>query len=101
MNEKTHITAAGSTILGWIIMGTISFHFLERWSFINSFYFSVTTLTTVGFGDLHPTTPFSKLFTALYVLIGVGIVLTSLGIIGSDIIKERESKIIKRRLKKR
>ncbi len=33
-------------------------------------YFSVSTLATVGYGDLHPTTPLSKVFTMVYIVLG-------------------------------
>ena len=55
---------------------------------IQSFYFSVVTLTTVGYGDLHPTTEVSRLFTALFVLLGVAIVLVSLGIIWKNLLRQ-------------
>ena len=42
---------------------------------LDSLYFSVTTLTTVGYGDLVPTNDTSKLFTLIYILAGVGILL--------------------------
>ena len=48
---------------------------LEGWDVIEAFYFSVTVLTTVGFGDLHPTSDASRLFTAMYMLLGIGFVL--------------------------
>lgn len=43
-------------------------------SFIDSFYFCVVTLTTVGYGDLVPGTTAGKLFTSLYVFVGFGLV---------------------------
>ena len=47
---------------------------MERWSPLDAFYFSVTTLTTVGFGDLAPQTALGKLFTVLYLFVGLGII---------------------------
>ncbi len=61
---------------------TIIYHKLEGWSWITSFYFSVTTLTTVGYGDFHPTNEASRLFTACYLIIGIAIALASFAIIG-------------------
>jgi voltage-gated potassium channel len=58
-----------------ISIGTAFYYYVEQWRFIDSLYFSVSALTTVGFGDFHPTTDMSKLFTIIYELIGIGIVL--------------------------
>jgi hypothetical protein len=57
-----------------LCIGTIVYMALEGWTPIDALYFSVVTLATVGFGDLHPTTDASKLFTVAYILAGVGII---------------------------
>lgn len=54
--------------------GTVVYHLVEHFSWLNAYYFSVITLTTVGYGDLTPHTAFGKLFTTFYVLVGVGII---------------------------
>jgi hypothetical protein len=54
--------------------GTIVYMALEGWTLIDALYFSVVTLATVGFGDLHPTTDLAKLFTVGYILTGIGII---------------------------
>lgn len=54
--------------------GGIFYHIVEGWSWLDSIYFSIMTLTTVGYGDFVPTTAGSKVFTMFYVFIGVGII---------------------------
>lgn len=54
--------------------GTIFYHLIEKWSILNSYYFCVVTLTTVGYGDYTPTTPAGKLFTTFYILVGISII---------------------------
>lgn len=98
---KLQIASAVSALLGMIALGTIAYKFLEGWSWIQSFYFSVSTLSTVGYGDLHPTTDGSRLFTAFYILSGVAIALSALGIIGMSYIERREKRILERRERKR
>jgi voltage-gated potassium channel len=40
-----------------VLTGTIFYWHFEDWTIIQALYFSVVTLTTVGFGDFTPTTP--------------------------------------------
>ena len=60
-------------VLMLLLLGTIFYHSIEGWGWIDSFYFSVITLSTVGYGDFAPQTPMGKVFTSLYILIGLGI----------------------------
>jgi hypothetical protein len=60
-----------------IIVGTGFYMQAEGWDIIEAFYFCVATLTTVGYGDLHPTSDLSRLFTAAYALVGIGFILTA------------------------
>ena len=80
---------AGRLVLIWavaqILIGTLVFRWLEGWSTINALYFSVVTLATVGFGDLHPTTDIAKLFTIVYIVSGLGIIAAFI----SEITKQR------------
>jgi voltage-gated potassium channel Kch len=56
-----------------LVAGTVFYHFNEGWSWLNSLYFSVITLTTVGYGDFSPKTGFGKVFTMIYIVVGLGI----------------------------
>jgi voltage-gated potassium channel len=68
----------GKLILGSVAVllavGTVVYSVLEGWTLLDSLYFSVVTLATVGYGDLSPTTDLAKLFTIGYILTGIGIV---------------------------
>jgi len=48
------------------------FMFVEGWSFIDSFYMMVITLSTVGFGEIHPLSDRARLLTAMIIICGVG-----------------------------
>ena len=39
-----------------------------------TFYWSIVTVTTVGYGDIYPITDAGKIFTSFYVLTGIGII---------------------------
>lgn len=63
------------TVLLILIIGTFTYHRLEGWSYLDAFYFSFITLTTIGFGDFAPQTDAGKVFTIFYIIVGVGIIL--------------------------
>jgi voltage-gated potassium channel len=54
------------------------FHLLEGWSITDSFYVTAQTVTTVGFGDLSPSTSYGRIFASVFMLLGVGVVLYAL-----------------------
>jgi hypothetical protein len=62
--------------VGAILLGTLFYHSTEHWSYLDAMYFSVVTLSTVGYGDFTPTTPEAKVFTIIYIIIGIGILTT-------------------------
>ena len=61
-----------------VLSGTIFYWRFEDWTFVQSLYFSVVTLATVGYGDLTPTSDETRIFTIIYILTGLG-VLVALG----------------------
>jgi voltage-gated potassium channel len=64
--------------LAVLIIGTLGYMAIEKLSFLNAFYFTVTTITTVGYGDFAPRTGAGKVFTVIIIVIGVSTVLTIL-----------------------
>jgi len=61
------------SLLALLISGTLFYSSIEGWGLLDSLYFCFITLSTVGYGDLHPTSPLSKVFTIIYLVIGLGI----------------------------
>ena len=84
-------------LLGFALLtlsvGTLFYHFVERFSWINAYYFSVVTLSTVGYGDLTPHTDVEKLFTTFYIFLGVGILTTFI----SATMRRREYRVNQRK----
>lgn len=77
-------------------LGTVFYHFVEGWSWIDSLYFCVVTMATVGYGDFAPTTEISRLFTILLILTGVGLLVAVLGQVASHMIDSRAQDLTRR-----
>lgn len=84
-------TYRGLSIAALLILaiGTIVYHFVEGWRWIDSLYFSAITLTTVGFGDFAPQTDFGKIFTIVYIFTGIGIIFGFINAVFSHHSKKR------------
>ena len=74
--HKYKMLASGAVSL--ILFATVVYRLLEGWSWVDSLYFSTVAVTTVGFGDLAPSTAGSKLFTVVYILAAVSVITTYL-----------------------
>lgn len=72
--------------------GTVFYKLAEGWSILDALYFTVVTLTTIGYGDLHPTNDVSKVFTIFFVIAGVGFILGFLNFMVTRTVRDRVEK---------
>jgi voltage-gated potassium channel len=75
LRRDPRFVSLGSLAFAAIASGTVFYWLVEDLSPVDSLYFSVMTLATVGYGDYAPQTVAGKLFTVVYMLLGVGILL--------------------------
>lgn len=76
-----------------ILSGTVFFHFVEGWSWIDSYFFTVITLSTVGYGNLVPETALGKIATTAFIIIGLGVFALTIQRFGYYAIRKREEKL--------
>jgi voltage-gated potassium channel len=72
-----------------VLTGTLFYWRFEDWTIIEALYFSVVTLTTVGFGDFSPTTPGTQIFTIIYILTGLGVLVALLSSVAQQYLKQK------------
>ena len=77
IDKHTYKLLAGAA-LGAVAIATVVYRLVEEWSWVDSLYFSIVAITTVGFGDITPTSDASKLFTVFYIVSGITIFATYL-----------------------
>lgn len=71
--------------------GALFYHLIEGWSYLDSVYFSAITLTTIGYGDFSPQTDAGKIFTIIYIGIGVGLILTFINTVFAHFTRARKN----------
>lgn len=72
-----------------LVLGTVVYHNIENWSWLNAFYFTSMTVTTIGLGDLVPSHDGSKLFTIFLAFAGVGLVFYTITSVATEYIEHR------------
>ena len=60
------------------VSGTVGYVLVEGFSPLAALYLTVSTLATVGYGDLHPVSPAGQIFTIGLIVLGVGLALFTL-----------------------
>jgi voltage-gated potassium channel len=72
----------------FLVGGTFIYSHVENWSRLDSLYFTVITVTTIGYGDLFPLTNTGKVFTMLFSIFGVGMAFYFFTLFGKYIYKK-------------
>jgi voltage-gated potassium channel len=70
-----------------ILIGTLGFVVVEGWSVFDSFYMTLITLTTVGYGEVHPLSFHGRIFVSFLMLIGVTTVFVSIAVLGETLLR--------------
>ena len=90
--KKVILAVTLSTLFLLIGGGTVLFHSLEDWTWIQSFYFTIVTITTVGYGDIAPSNDETRLVASIFILFGVGIGAGIISYFGGAIMRNRVTK---------
>jgi voltage-gated potassium channel len=81
MSPRRRLIYIAIALLVVIAVGTIGYKVIggEEWSFLDALYMTITTLSTVGFKEVHDLSAAGRVFTILLIIGGVGVMLYSLG----------------------
>jgi voltage-gated potassium channel len=88
---RLHLHLISSIIVLVLVIAGGSFFYqqIEGWNKIDSTYFVVVTMTTIGYGDLVPQTDIGKIFTMFFSFFGVAMAFYFLSLIGSMVFDKR------------
>lgn len=77
--------------LGLVVLGgTMFFHIVEGWSYLDSYFFTVVTLSTVGYGEMVPVTDVGRIGTTIFIFVGLGVFAVTIQQFGAFTLRKRE-----------
>jgi len=68
-------------------VGTAGYHYIEGWTWFDGFYMVVTTLTTIGYQEVHPLSHAGRVFNVFVILSGVSLVLLAVGALSQALLE--------------
>lgn len=84
-----------------LLSGTMFYHGVEKWSWLDSFYFAFVSLIPTSVStELSPATDFGKIFTMIYLMVGVGLMFMILITIGRSLVKVEDEEDFLRKERK-
>jgi len=103
MELRNRLVVSIIIFIALIFVGGNAYHYVEGWSYLDSFYFTVVTVTTIGYGDLAPVTDTGKIFTMFYCFLGILMVFYFISLAGRYMFSKhlRERLVNAGRIKKR
>ena len=63
-----------------IAIGITGYALIDRWDFLDSFYMTIITISTVGYTEVHPQSTAGRIFTSVLIVFGVGTMLFGFGV---------------------
>ncbi len=95
--SHTRLTLSILSLLAVLIAcGTVFFHFVEGWSYLDSYFFTVVTLSTVGYGSLVPVTALGKIGTTVIIFLGIGVFALAVQHVGDGAVRRRIKRVKRR-----
>jgi voltage-gated potassium channel len=95
------ITLTAGLLLLTLCMGTLGFHIVEGYPYFDAFYMTLTTITTVGYQEVHPLGHAGRIFNSFLILFGVSSMFFAIGVITQTIIELQFQDIYGQRRRRR
>lgn len=88
--HPARIIALVLTLVIIVSAGTVFFCLVEGWSWLDAYFFTVVTLSTVGYGSLVPVTALGKIGTTVFIFLGLGVFAVAIQQFGLLAMRKRE-----------
>ncbi len=79
MKAFRNLRLIGIALIGVMAVGTAGFHFIEGWPWFDGFYMVITTLTTIGYQEVHTLSHAGRVFNVFVIVSGVSLLFLGIG----------------------
>ncbi len=101
MKAFRNLRTIGVLLLLVMATGTAGYHYIEHWPWFDGFYMVVTTLTTIGYQEVHPLSHAGRVFNVFIILSGVSLLLLGVGALSQALLEfELQSFFGRRRMER-
>ncbi len=102
MNSTRHLIFSNLLVIFIVCLGVVGYMVIEGWNLLDALYMTVTTLTTVGYSEIHELSNPGRIFTIVLIIIGVAFFLYVAGAVVQFMVEGRIRTILgRRRLEKK
>ena len=101
MKALRNLRTIGALLLLVMAVGTAGYHYIEGWPWFDGFYMVVTTLTTIGYQEVHALSHEGRIFNVFVILAGVSLLLLGVGALSQALLEfELQSFFGRRRMER-
>jgi len=101
MKAFRNLRTIGALLLLVMVIGTAGYHYIEGWPWFDGFYMVVTTLTTIGYQEVHPLSHAGRVFNVFVILSGVSLLALGVGALSQALLEfELQSFFGRRRMER-
>ena len=87
MPALRHLRKIGLLLVLVMAIGTAGYHYIEGWPWFDGFYMVITTLTTIGYQEVHPLSHAGRAFNVLVIISGVSLLLLGVGLLSQALLE--------------
>jgi voltage-gated potassium channel len=101
MKSFRNLRSIAVLLLLVMAIGTAGYHFIEGWPWFDGFYMVITTLTTIGYQEVHPLSHAGRVFNVFVIIAGVSLLLLGVGALSQALLEfELQSFFGRRRMER-
>ena len=87
MKAIRNLKLVAIALLVLFALGTAGFRLIENWSWFDSFYMVLITVTTIGYTEVHALSESGRIFNVFVIIAGVGLVFLAIGVVAQALLE--------------